>query len=408
MAGSSSKAQDRSLQEWFNLIEQGKIKLPRFQRHESWDRRRIASFINTIVNNLPVGVTLLLKVGDEEKFASRPIATAPECTDSFSEYLLDGQQRLTALWRTVHNNYDRETYFLHLPEFDPSTDCAGDGAFMDVYCWTRWERKGNRYPLWLNKPARCLEKGLVPMDLFRPGDVALGLDEWIAEATEEKAPTLPDEDSPDTLEQYRAYLAALEKYNQLRTDIKERIVGLRVVIQHFNLPYLALPATTDKEVALQVFINMNTNSKPLSLYDIIVAEVESVKGMSLHDLQDNLLEDHPSVGEYGDIAYLILATSALMQGKLPNQRGMIDMDKRAMVSRWDSMVTGVSRMAGFLESQRIFDRQRLPTGAVLPVLAALFTIIPEDGDELGQADRLLRKYMWSSFFTDRYENAQTS
>jgi len=51
---------------------------------------------------------------------------------------------------------------------------------------------------------------------------------------------------------------------------------------------------------LQVFINMNTNSKPLSLYDIIVAEVESVVGTSLHDLQATLNEHCPNAGHYGD------------------------------------------------------------------------------------------------------------
>ena len=58
----SSKAQDRTLGVWFQDIQQGRIKLPRFQRFEAWDRGRIASFLNTIINNLPVGVTLALEV----------------------------------------------------------------------------------------------------------------------------------------------------------------------------------------------------------------------------------------------------------------------------------------------------------------------------------------------------------
>ena len=42
---------------------------------------------------------------------------------------------------------------------------------------------------------------------------------------------------------------------------------------HYNLPFLGLPSSTTKDTALEVFINMNTNSKPLSQYDIIVAEI---------------------------------------------------------------------------------------------------------------------------------------
>ena len=52
----SSKAQDRTLGVWYQNIEQGSVKLPRFQRFEAWDRSRITSFLNTVINNLPVGM----------------------------------------------------------------------------------------------------------------------------------------------------------------------------------------------------------------------------------------------------------------------------------------------------------------------------------------------------------------
>ena len=72
----SSKAQDRALGIWFQQIEHGAIKLPRFQRFEAWGRERITSFLNTIISNLPVGVTLVLEVAGKEKFISRYISTA--------------------------------------------------------------------------------------------------------------------------------------------------------------------------------------------------------------------------------------------------------------------------------------------------------------------------------------------
>ena len=158
----------------------------------------------------------------------------------------------------------------------------------------------------------------------------------------------------------------------------------------------------------RVFINMNTNSKPLTQYDIIVAEIEGLKDTSLHELQAGLNTQHPAVSRYFDLSYLILNTSALMQEKVPNRVGIWDMDKKILVKNWDSMVIGLSKMAAFLESHRIFDEERLPTNAVLAVIAALYTHIPETGDKAGQANVLLKKYMWSSFFTDRYENSAAS
>lgn len=46
----SSRAQDRTLGDWFQQINQGAVKLPRFQRFEDWDRGRIKSFLNTITS----------------------------------------------------------------------------------------------------------------------------------------------------------------------------------------------------------------------------------------------------------------------------------------------------------------------------------------------------------------------
>ena len=102
---------------------------------------------------------------------------------------------------------------------------------------------------------------------------------------------------------------------------------------------------------------------------------------------------------------MILTTSALLQNALPNQRGAWDMDKRVMVENWSVMERGLSRMASFLKNEGIYDRQRLPTNAVLSVIAALYAEIPEFGDKRGQDELLLKRYLWHSFFTDRYENS---
>lgn len=42
---------------------------------------------------------------------------------------------------------------------------------------------------------------------------------------------------------------------------------------------------------------------------------------------------------------------------------------------------------------------------MLAVIAALYSFIPEAGDKRGQDELLLKKYLWHSFFTDRYENS---
>lgn len=394
----SSKAQDRTLGVWFQHIQQGMVKLPRFQRFEAWDRWRITSFLNTVISNLPVGVTLALEVAGQEKFESRYISSAePVTLGTVTQHLLDGQQRLTAFWRSIHNNYEWETFFVYLPQFDSSDNKSSTD--VEIRCIPRWTNKHQlRMPRWTEEPAQCLKRGLLPVNLLRPGDISSEIECWLNEATK---PLEPQDNDPDALAKYKAYTATRDK-------IKAEVSSLRERVTHFNLPYLSLPAETSKDVALQVFINMNTNSKPLSLYDIIVAEVENIAETSLHDLEISLTDKCPNAKRYGNMSDLILSTSALLQEKLPNTRGMIEMDKKQLLDNWPKLERGLKRMAALLDSQGVFDEARLPTNAVLAVIAAAYECIPENGDFLAKAEKLLRRYLWSSFFTDRYENAAAS
>ncbi len=394
----SSSAQDRQVSIWFQKIENGEIKLPRFQRHQAWDKNRICSLLDTVTKNLPLGVTLLLNI-DKEQFVSRYLVTAPETGVRVTEHLLDGQQRLTALWRALHNNYESEKYFLYLDTFDEDVSEEEQTNESEVWYWGRWENKnGNLMPMWVDVPKECLKRGVIPMNLFRPSEISAEIDVWVDSALFASKPK-SDEDNFENL-----FTAWMKKKSQIITTIRD----FRETIAHFNLPYLALPTQTSKETALKVFINMNTNSKPLSQYDIIRAEIEGVKGVSLDDYQNKLNDQYPNIQHYFELPFLILATSALIQDKLPNQRGMWDMSKDVMIDNWEKMSDGLSKMAVFMESQGVYDQSRLPTNAVLSVIAALYTHIPENLDMRGNHEILLRKYLWSSFFTDRYENSAAS
>lgn len=386
------EARNRKLEDWYGKIQRGEIKLPRFQRFEAWDWRRISSLFQTISQNLPLGITLVLEIAEKEPFISRYLETALNTNGRVLEHLLDGQQRLTALWRVLHNNYEWHSFFVYVPEFD--TIDFSDISEPFIYCRGRYYKKNRvRYPLWCDNPTETLKRGMIPTDLLKPEDIKSAIDNWVNSATLYKKPNDVNK---------------LEDFFNWKKKVSEKILDLRSIVKNYNLPYLSLPSNTPKDIALEVFINMNTNSKPLSQYDIIVAEVESVKGQSLHDMVSNLNNKYPRIQKYDDITRLILNTSALLQDKLPNQRGAWDMDKEKMVENWDKMILGLSEMSNFLEKEGIFDKQRLPSNAVLAIIAALYSFIPKNGDRRGVDELLLKKYLWSSFFTDRYENSAAS
>jgi len=207
MALKSIKATDRELAEWFVKIKAGEIKLPRFQRYEAWDRKRISSLLTVAVNNLPLGITLILNVGEESKFIDRYLESAPETNKKITEHLLDGQQRLTAFWRMMHNNYEWETYFVYIPEFDNYNDSLSFDE-MTGYCQTRWPNKGKIFPLWADKPEECFIRGLIPSNLLKPGDAQLEIDQWINKALEGE---MPDKTATDFADRYDEFYKKKEK-----------------------------------------------------------------------------------------------------------------------------------------------------------------------------------------------------
>jgi hypothetical protein len=371
-------AHDRFLPEWFNRIRSRQITLPRFQRFVAWGHGEVSGLLTTVLRGLPSGAALILEVGDEEKFKSRTMVNAPESGEKVTEQLLDGQQRLTALWRALHDKYDDRTYLIGF-ENDP-----GDGfeKLPFVYGQARWNRNGTRYPVWVGEAAECWNRGFIPITLLRPEDVLTEIRKWISGAVG------ADRDKQDAL--------------------LDRIIALRDAVKAFNLPYLALPAKTAKEVALDVFIKMNTSSVRLSTYDIVVALVEEETGKSLHEHVDALDAAVPRASAYADLPGLVLDVVALRQDRVPSQAGYRGIDYTRMLNEWEVVVKGIKGMVSFLEDESIFDAQRLPSYTAIPILAALWEHLPTQPDKLGNARLLLRKFMWRAFLTSRYEQSSTT
>jgi len=242
--------------------------LPRFQRYEAWPHTNIAQLFNTILRDLPVGAVLVLEIGNKEPFISRTLEGAPETGERVSEHLLDGQQRLTALWRGLHNNYDERTYFVFF-ESDEETKMP---YYIDSLArWKKEEEKEVR-PFWANKADEVWKRRMVPLDLFAP-DI-------------------------EAERRFRSWARVAIESEPERDDISEQVSAIRQKFATFNLPFMSLPVTTKPETALDVFVKMNTSAAALSIYDIVVAQVEAELGKSLHDLVAEIRRTCAAVDDY--------------------------------------------------------------------------------------------------------------
>jgi len=367
------EARNRPVREWLNRVRTGQTVLPRFQRFEAWDRNRVAQLFDTLLSDLPVGAALILEVGDNEKFKSRPIAGAEKGAEKVTEHLLDGQQRLTALWRGLNNNYEDVTYFLQF-EHDEET-----GRPYRVMPQNRWRKAGSEslYPVWANDPQGQWSKRCAPLDLLRPDLDASKVRDWV-----------------------RAAIPAPAEQDQ----VLDSLTAIRQRVDSFNLPFLSLPVTTPTEIALDVFIKMNTTAAPLSMFDIVVAQIEAGSGESLHDRIADLRRRVPAIAAYYDPESLAIYAAALLQDRPPTNSTYLSSGfANGLVKDWPRILDGARCAVSMLESERILDKQRLPSEVVVPVLTALWAGAPASMDAEGRARTLLRRYIWRAFFTGRYE-----
>ena len=366
------KAQDRTVKDWITNVRAKKLGLPRFQRFEAWGPAIITDFLTSVIRGLPVGVSLILEVGNKPQFKYRYFAGIPESGENLKELLLDGQQRLTALWRCLTDNYDDKTYLIDL---DTSED--KDISAMVV---SRWVHRKNslKYPLWVDNPSECWEREKVPFGILNPDDSS-GYIKWCEQASN------GDKD----------------KQIELITTIND----IRNNIAQFNIPYLYLSAETPPEVAIDVFIKLNTSYVRLTAFDIIVAQVEEATDQSLHQKVRELEAEAPEISDYIDTSTYVLSVATLLQDRLPNQRGFFSLDLVKMIDEWEKIVDGTKELVAFLEEQKIFDNERLPTETILAPIAAVFSELPDDQDRKGNIKTLMKKYLWSAFFTDRYDRS---
>jgi hypothetical protein len=372
------EARNRALPDWMTRIRTRQIVLPRFQRFEAWSYGQISSLLNTVLKELPAGAILTLEIGEKEPFISRPIVGAPSEGEKIIEHLLDGQQRLTSFWRALNDLYEDRTYLIKVEE-DEDLELPFFATSL-----SRYEKNGEKYPLWANSPCDLWQRKFIPVHLLRPDtDAEKAFKAWAKEAS-------------------NGDMDALLEISELGNKLRNKFAI-------FNIPFLSLPVSTKPEVALDVFIQMNTSSSPLTPFDIVVAQIEAVSGKSLHGYIEELKKDVPYLTRYNDPEDIVLAVAALVGNKIPSKGTYLLSDfSTSFDKNWPTIKTGIKKAISFLTDEKILDSRRLPSDVVVYVLSALWGKADEGLDKEGEIRSILRKYIWRSFFTERYDRTTNS
>lgn len=379
------EARNKKIEDWFSMVKQGQVVLPRFQRHEAWRHAQVVGLLENILRDppLPIGALLTLEVGDEELFHSRPIVGAPKPQSKPTMHLLDGQQRMTALWRSLTGDYRKDgiEVFVSLNAQDSEEEEDEKSEVVDapkVEAIKRWDRKGVMQPEWANDPVSTLKEGYIPVTILCPGSLGE--------------------------EAINAWKKAIDDEKLLTFELVDRLVTLRQRVAKYDVPFLSLSSKTGRDTALDVFIKMNTSATPLKDFDIVVAQLESATGDSLHDMVEELVESVPAARDYGRIEDIILSVAALLMGRPPLKKTYLDRSYgEDFPSIWKRLKHGFKHGIAFLRSEAILNEQCIPSDVVVYLTCALWADVAEHAfDDGGNARVLIRKALWRGCYTNRY------
>lgn len=383
-------------------IDNGTLALPRFQRPPVWQpRRNEIPFLIAILLGRPTGSLLTLGyLHEPKKFPVHAVDGASETTRETAERLiLDGQQRLTTLYRALRCGWR-----------DENEETAADGS---VTVRVTVERMIVNVHSAVNRGS--LEEDDFTLEAGADADVAA-----MAKTGRIDFRTLGDRDALKGW--LRSYLREWGEDDPEKEDLISRQLG-RVIpffedVLEYRFPDMELKQDTEVGVVAEIFEHMNSRGQALNRFDLMVARmyvpIPNVHPADYYDLRARwtaLLEDSQYLQRVG-----IDEDDGLMPLQLVAWRHMRKVTTAAVLELPDRSVTGHSEAhpglsleaavsaldtaAGFLVSRcGVAAPRLLPQKAMLVPLANLYlraNLSPAAGT-LGADD--MKKWFFASCFT---------
>jgi hypothetical protein len=247
-----------TLQDLLRDVRAGIIQLPEFQRDWVWDDNRVQSLLASVSLSYPIGAVMLLETGNEDvRFKPRLVeGVILENPPSPKYFILDGQQRLTALFQSLLSDHPVAT-----------KDTLNRRIFRWYYIRIdkALNSNGDRDEAIIALPPDRLVRN------FR-GEV---IGDYSTIELECKAQLMPLSLVFNTTNQNKwmmRYLQMEPNHTSERLDRWGKVLDLVIQpFQHYQVPIIALHKETRKGAVCQVFEKVNTGGVTLNVFELLTA-----------------------------------------------------------------------------------------------------------------------------------------
>ena len=397
----------RSVKDWLAMATRGDVLLPNFQRSFVWTAKQTTDYVLALLERRPTGIFLILEAEDPLPFKCRLLHGTGGMSDDVvsssawgqRELVLDGQQRLTALWNALSGK-GLKRYFIRVQNL------LNANLEVKEVAW--------RAHTWSN-PRKMAHENWIPADILwhdglgseeSAGSVARDIQEWCQQALGEE------------------WVYLYEPVSEIRS---------RLVMEP-QLQYCVLRKDTDRDTSIDIFINVNRSAVKLREVDIAVALAEADHGVDLRSRVEAYLGRSAQPGHYfssspsraiPDVAEWMLKVGCLKVRSEAHPNGLAPSTAhypsavRALCglgsndsagatigpkARLKQLEDDLDTALQFTAARGGATKRTLPAWPPVHVVAALQDEVRAVRPVLGElVDRLLSAYLWRGFVTTRYQ-----
>ena len=397
------KSLDTELSELMRDVSNGKEQLPEFQRGWTWDDDRIRGIIASLSQGYPMGAIMRLEYGNTDvRFKYRTIEGV-SVTGVTPEFLiLDGQQRLTSMFRATCSKEPVETktdkgkeikrfYYLDIKKCLDENEDRFDAVVAvpsDRKIKTNFDRD---VVLDLSTRELEYEHEMFPINIIFD---SMDREKWA-----------------DGYKKYHGYNEAfIERYYQFRDEVIDTIV-------RYKLPVITLGRETPRDAVCKVFENVNTGGVPLTVFELVTATFATydfdlrkdwitcrdiIRGKG-EPLNTDVME---GVDETSFLTAITLYTTYLSDKMTTcKKKDVLSLDFDDYKKNRDILLDGYKMARKFLFNQYVFRKRDLPYTTQLIPLSAICAVIGTSTFNLPRTQKILAKWFWCGIMGEMYGGA---
>ncbi|MCR5257889.1 MAG: DUF262 domain-containing protein [Desulfovibrio sp.] len=391
-------SKDTDMRVLLERIASGKLQLPEFQRDWTWDDARIRAILASLTQGYPMGAVMCLQCGGEARFKARPFAGAGTPSEEPEYLVLDGQQRLTSIFRAawsrepVYTKTDkgqpvRRFYYLDIAKcLDPAEDR------LDAVVSVPEDRvlRGRDGVLDLSTQDGEFKAGMFPMNIVFDG---YARERWA-----------------DGWKKFHGHEDEwIDRYSVFREEVL-------VVASEYRLPVITMLRETPKEAVCKVFENVNTGGVQLTVFELVTAAFAAEDFDLRRDWEKCRSRVWGEGSGYGtdlmqnvdETAFLAAATLFSTFGKgapSSKRKDILDLTCADYKAARDAVLDGFDMARTFLLRQYVFRKRDLPYPAQIVPLAAICAALGWTVFNRPASQKILSRWFWCAVLGEAYGSA---